>query len=227
MSNTVPIPKTTPVQIVNKHLRPISLTPILSKLAEEFVINEHLKPEVLEVLDSNQFGVIPGSTTSQVLIKMMHKWTEATDENEASFRVVLFNYQKAFNFVDHTILLSKLKLLRLPTTTLNWIIDFLSDRKQRVKLGKDCFSEWGNVPAGVPQGTKLGPWLFIVMINELTLTRSDHAKFVDDLTISDTIPKFSQSSIQMILIHFVFMRRNARSIELILRRPRVSSLPSS
>ena len=126
----------------------------------------------------------------------MHKWTEATDENGASFRVVLFDYQKAFDFVDHTILLSKLKLLRLPTTTLNWIIDFLSDRKERVKLGKDCFSECGNVPAGVPQGTKLGPWLFIVMINELTLTRSDHAKFVDDLTISDTIPKFSQSSIQ-------------------------------
>ena len=143
--------KTTPIQIVSKHLRPISLTPILSKLAEEFVINEHLKPAVLEVLDPNQFGVIPGLTTSQALIKKMHKWTEATDRNGASVRVVLFDYQKDFDFVVHNILLPKPKLLRLQTTTLKWIIDFFSDRKQRVKLGKDCFAEWGNVPAGVPQ----------------------------------------------------------------------------
>jgi hypothetical protein len=60
------------------------------------------------------------------------------------------------------------KLLRIPATTLNWIIDFLGkDRKQRVKMANDCFSEWGNVPAGVPQGTKLGPWL---MINDLRCT---------------------------------------------------------
>jgi hypothetical protein len=59
------------------------------------------------------------------------------------------------------------KLLRIPVTTLNWIIDFLKDRKQRVQMANDCFSEWGNVPAGVPQDTKLGPWL---TINDLRCT---------------------------------------------------------
>jgi hypothetical protein len=79
MSNVVPIPKTTPIESVNKHLRPISLTPILSKVAEEFVIRIHLKPAVLEVLDENQFGVISDSSTTHSLIKMLHTWTEETD----------------------------------------------------------------------------------------------------------------------------------------------------
>ena len=81
-SNVVPIPKTTPVETVNKHLRPIALTPIISKVAEEFVIKEHLKPAILEVLDPDQFGVIPESSTChacsyQAISQMVrhHRWS--------------------------------------------------------------------------------------------------------------------------------------------------------
>ena len=195
-ANIIPVPKVTPAHDINQHLRPISLTPLLSKVAEEFGVIKHLKPAILKVLDVNQHCVIPGSSTSQALIKMIHKWSEATDGARASVRIVLVDYQKAFDYVDHTIVLSKLKSLEIPDSTVNWIADFLSNRQQRTKLGHDCFSEWGNVPAGVPQGTNLGPWLFILMMNDLKTRCLDEVKFVDDLTVYETVTRFGSSDIQ-------------------------------
>ena len=74
-------------------------------------MEKELKPAILKTLDPNQFGVITGSSTSQALIKMIHRWTEATDGSGASVSVVLFDYQKAFDFVDHFIIVSKLESL--------------------------------------------------------------------------------------------------------------------
>ena len=57
--------------------------------------------------------------------------------------------------------------LDIPRDILCWTIHFLKDRKQRVKLEQDCKSEWGDIPAGVPQETKLGHWLFILTIDDI------------------------------------------------------------
>ena len=80
---------------------------------------------------------------------------------------------------EETLLIRTLKLLmlNLPKQVVCWIIDFLMFRKQRTKLSNECYSEWLYVLAGVLQGTKLGPWMFLLMVNELHALGLDVWKF--------------------------------------------------
>lgn len=138
----------------------------------------------------------PKSSTTHALISMIHTWTKHTDGNGANVRVVLFDYRKAFDLIGHSILASKLRTLDLPHVIICWIIDFLKCRKQRVRLERDCQSEWIDFPAGVPQGTKLGPWLFVLMIGDIGVTKTDLWKYVDDTTITEPIHKNGIRNIQ-------------------------------
>ena len=140
LANVTPFPKNKPVTDINQHLRPISLTCSLSKLAEELIIEKFVAPAILKSIDQNQYGGVPKSSATIALISMLHNWTKATDGTGNSVRVFLFDYRKAFDLIDHTILVNKICLLSILSFVRNWIIDFLSDRKQPVKLAKDCFS---------------------------------------------------------------------------------------
>ena len=67
---------------------------------------------------------------------------------------------------------------------------------QRVKLSSDCYSEWGPVPSGVPQGTKLDPWLFLLMINDLRVPGVSTWKYVDDTTVAEVVARDNHSNAQ-------------------------------
>ena len=132
LADVLPLPKAPVISDFNKDLRPISLTSTMSKIAESFVIEKVLKHVVLSHIDPGQFGFIPGSSTTFALICMFHHWLRATDGTGATVRTTLLDFRKAFDLVDHNILVGKLRTLGVKPTTINWIIDFLRDRKQRV-----------------------------------------------------------------------------------------------
>ena len=155
LANVTPLPKTVAIEDFNKDLRPISLTPSLSKIAESCIIEQEIRPTLLKAMDPNQFGFVPNSCTTFALISMLHRWLENTDGTDSRVRVALLDYRKAFDLVDHNILIAKLFSLGVKPTVVNWIADFLRGRSQRLKLNSDCFSNSEIVPAGIPQVLRL------------------------------------------------------------------------
>ena len=141
LANVIPLPKQKPVTDLNRHLRPISLTPSFSQVAEDFVVTLFVGSAVPELIDPDQFGAVSKSSTVQALISMIHQLVQATDGSGAAVRLVLFDYRKAFDLIDHTLLVQKIYRLAIPRGIARWVSDFLMNRQQRVKLSRDCFSE--------------------------------------------------------------------------------------
>ena len=123
-----PLPKKKPVDTLEKDLRPISLTLCISKVAEEFIVEGYVKPAILNVIIHSQYGAIPNSSTTMALISMLHHWCVNTDGNGTTIRKISIDYRKAFDFIDHGILVIKVGNLNIPRSIVNWIIDFLSHR---------------------------------------------------------------------------------------------------
>jgi len=109
----------------------------LSKLTEDHIVEKYVKPAVLQRIDPRQFGTIPKSSTTHALVDMMHNWLVNTDGNGATARVVLLDFRKAFVLIDHSVLVQKLTTYDIPSQVKSWIVGFLMDRKQRVKLAQD------------------------------------------------------------------------------------------
>ena len=113
------------------------------------MVHEHVKPAILKKLGSDQLGCIPGTLTIHALVSMFHNWAKATDGAGNDVRVLVMDYRKAFDLIDHKLLMAKLSNYDINSYIINWIGNFLSNyRNQRVKLAEDCFSEWSHTPSG-------------------------------------------------------------------------------
>ena len=118
-------------------------------------------------------------------------------EQGNSLQVYLLDFSKAFDRININILTEKLISSGVHRCLIPWICNFLSERKQRGESVSDVMS----VSAGVPQGTKLGPFLFLVMVNDLIPPNKDYWKYVDDMSMSEVIPRNGVSNMQSDLHH--------------------------
>ena len=190
-ADVLPLPKTAQVTSLSKDLRPISLTPVLSKVLESFVV-AWMKESVTHC--ESQFGAIKGSSTTLALIKLIHQVLQGLEGKQTYARILLVDFSKAFDHIDHRILLEKLKANGMPPLLTAWQQNFLTGRTQRVKLGKTT-SQWLGITGGVPQGTLSGPEDFLNMLDDLK-TSVDDVKYMDDATLVEICSDGEESQLQ-------------------------------
>ena len=193
-SNIIPVHKKNDKQLVNNY-RPISLLPIFGKIFEKIIFNRiynFLSEENL--LNNNQSGFRPSDSWVNQLLSITHEIFEAFDCNPTlEVRSVFLDISKAFDKVWHEGLLYKLKSMGISGELIKLLENYLSNRLQRVVLNGQT-SPWRPVLAGVPQGSILGPLLFLIYINHLPNRLKSNAKlFVDD-TFLFTIVKDKNES---------------------------------
>ena len=205
IEHIVPIPKVTSPADEND-LRPISLTPFLSKVTEKFIV-KWLLEYIGHKIDFRQYGGQKGNSTSHYIIEFLNFILACQDGkgDQTAVLACMVDFEKAFMRQDHNTLIAKLSDLGVPGWLLRLVISFLSNRKM-VVLYKGAMSNVKSMPGGGPQGTLLALLLFLVLVNDLgfsdqcnnagslatakhdlKLLNEIHLKYVDDLTIAEAV----------------------------------------
>ncbi|KAL1447350.1 hypothetical protein WDU94_005656 [Cyamophila willieti] len=183
-SIVVPVPKNSSVQNV-KNYRPISLLTNFSKIFEKIIMN-HVTFHVKDQLSSNQHGFLSGRSTSTNLVSFLQFIAPAVlDRNQVD--TIYFDLSRAFDVVNHALLVKKLGKFGLSHLYSKFFSDYLGGRHFKVKLGNFLSSDH-SIPCGVPQGSNLGPLLFLIFFDDIKNVILSHFEiFADDLKISRVI----------------------------------------
>ena len=180
-----------------KNYRPISLTSSICRLLESIIkdcIIDHIFSQNL--LSGRQHGFLPGRGTTTQLLHSLNNWTTAHDLHEI-MEIVYTDFSKAFDRVSHRKLLQVIQAYGIIGTNLSWINEFLSDRTQQVII-EDELSSPLDVLSGVPQGSVLGPLLFIIYIEDIQNCCEKNSKiglYADDSKIFSTDAKSLQGTL--------------------------------
>ena len=198
LANVTPIFKKGDKQLI-KNYRPISLLPICGKILEKIIFNQlYSYLHTNNLITKNQSGFRPGdSTTNQLLylVDVLHRAFDCTESLEV--RAVFLDISKAFDKVWHKGLIFKLEQNGISGGLLQLIENYLSNRKQRVVLN-NFNSQYSSIESGVPQGSVLGPLLFLIYINDLEKNIKYNIKFFADDTMLFSVVKNPDISAYMI-----------------------------
>jgi len=211
LANVLPLPK-----ILNPtccaDLRPVSILCLFAKVLEKLVHDQMYD----YVVDNNlvnplQSGFRKGHSTATALVKVADDIRKSMDDRTLTL-LVLLDFSKAFDRVNHTLLLIKLKKLGFSWSVIKWLHDYLTNRFQRVMSGDEFISDWASVETGVPQGSVLGPLLFILYLFDIfvILKHTKYHLYADDTqlyadssvdNLNETVSKVNEDLCN--LVHYI------------------------
>lgn len=183
-AKVLPVYKNKGNRLLVNNYRPISILPIYSKIFEKILnsqMHNHLEAE--SIISNSQYGFQRNKGTHDALVKFANTAFTALNSSNIIFGLFI-DFSKAFDTINHNILIKKLQALNFSVGSLNLLRHYLTHRTQSVSLNNIISSPY-DITCGVPQGSILGPTLFLLYINDLTkhTTQFDTILFADDTNL--------------------------------------------